>query len=141
MNSFVENISCNSKDTTWPTRHDYSLYLIWYVFPTLRQINRASQCQIFLWRIPVEFFSAQELCSAVIFVMPWSLVVLFAVGNCLLPEDTKLFTDPGYCRFKDRLVWLWHFLVNLNFIYTYIYLYIYIYISHNFSCKNRQNLN
>ena len=42
---------------------------------------------------------------------------------------------PGYLCSMDGIVWLLHFLVNLNiyiyiyiFIYTYIYLYIYIYI-------------
>ena len=49
---------------------------------------------------------------------------------CLSAEGAKKFPGPGYLRSKDRVVWLWHLLVNLCMYMTiHIYLiYIFYYI-------------
>ena len=63
---------------------------------------------------------AKKLKNIIIYIL-----MLFAVCQ---KKVLKTFPGPGYLRSEEGLVWLLHFLVNLNkYICIYIYIYIYIY--------------
>ena len=70
---------------------------------------------------PFYFATSQSQCLMAIGRDSGSNIMCHSRGFALLP-------GRGYLCYKDRVVWLRHFMINLEFAYIYIYIYLYKYI-------------